>query len=78
MLAAVAVWLPALPAAAQYYITLNPGYDLVPVAEEERLSIASPHPLVLAAQDACGLRLDGLFTVTGGMRRFFGMEWKKK
>ncbi|MBN2081800.1 hypothetical protein JW859_06265 [bacterium] len=67
----------AVPAQAQYYPQVSPGYELVTPEQDDMYSLASPHPKVLAAQESCGLELDGLFRVESGMSRFFTMSWNE-
>lgn len=64
------------PALAQYIVDVPEGIELIPVeSEEEMLSMPSPHPLVVAAQEVSGLALDGLFRPDATRSRFFTMEW---
>ena len=78
MLAAViAAWfaLAGTAARAQYWADIEPGIELVPVADDQRLALSGNDPLVVAAEAACGLTLDGLFRADAGARRFFELGW---
>lgn len=74
MLAAFILLYPAA-ASAQYFMETGPGYTLGEVSEDDTLLLASPHPLVLAAQDATSMELDAIFRLHPGMRRYFTKEW---
>jgi len=77
LMATALIALIAMPAYAQYYQQVNPGYELETPVENDMYSLASPHPKVLAAAESCGLMLDGLFRVESGMSRFFTMNWNE-
>jgi len=63
------------PARAQYFRAVEPGYSLEPVTPEEALALSPELPWYGDAEIISGLKLDALFEVQGGMRRYFALEW---
>jgi hypothetical protein len=62
-------------AKAQYFQSVEPGYTLAEVSPEEALGLSPTLPSYAEAEAVSGLKLDALFEVRGGMRRYFAMEW---